>query len=124
MGNRGNIAGIEHNLAQVKLVSGDLKGALALEESAFRHWQGLIHDLGDRVTPDLVRGQAAGLNNLAFMQVQNKQLNLAQENYQKALIIWQQLGDKNGEASSLNNLGYLAFLQGIYPQRSITINGL
>ncbi|WP_237269970.1 CHAT domain-containing tetratricopeptide repeat protein [Synechocystis sp. CACIAM 05] len=115
LGNRGNIAGIEHNLAQVKLASGDLKGALALEESAFQHWQGLIHDLGDRVTPDLVRGQAAGLNNLAFMQVQNKQLNLAQENYQKALIIWQQLGDKNGEASSLNNLGYLAFLQGDVP---------
>ncbi len=115
LGNLGNIAGIEHNLAQVKLASGDLKGALALEESAFRHWQSLIHDLGDRATPDLVRGQAAGLNNLAFMQVQNQQLNAAEENYQKALIIWQQLGDKNGEASSLNNLGYLAFLQGDLP---------
>ena len=115
LGNRGNIAGIEHNLAQVKLASGDLKGALALEDSAFQHWQSLIHDLGDRATPDLVRGQAAGLNNLAFMQVQNKQLNLAQENYQKALTIWQQLGDKNGEASSLNNLGYLAFLRGDLP---------
>ncbi|MBE9202860.1 CHAT domain-containing protein [Synechocystis salina LEGE 06099] len=115
LGNRGNIAGIEHNLAQVKFTSGDIKGALALEESAFQHWQSLINDLGDRATPDLRRGQAAGLNNLAFMQVQNQQLNGAKENYQKALIIWQQLGDKNGEASSLNNLGYLAFLQGDLP---------
>ncbi|MCT0254291.1 CHAT domain-containing protein [Synechocystis sp. CS-94] len=127
LGNWGNVAGIEHNLAQVKLAAGDIDEALALEESAFQHWQSLIDDLGGRATPDLSRGQAAGLNNLAFMQVQNKQFNLAQENYQKALTIWQQLGDKNGEASSLNNLGYLAFSQGDlstavnYYQRALTL---
>ncbi len=111
LGNWANVAGIEHNLAQVKFTNGDVDNALALEESAFQHWQTLIDDLGDRVTPDILRGKGAGLNNLAFMQVQNKKLSLARQNYQQALAIWQQLGDKNGEASSLNNLGYLAFLE-------------
>ncbi len=112
LGNQAMIAGLYENLAQVSLESEDLAQALRLSQQALSQWDQLLAQWGKNAAPEIPRGKATSLNNLAFIYVKQGKRELARRTYGQALSLWQSLGDRRGEASTLNNLGYVYFLGG------------
>ncbi|WP_421658834.1 tetratricopeptide repeat protein [Leptothermofonsia sp. ETS-13] len=109
-----------NNLAGVYLNQGDYDKALKEYNAALKvRWL-----MGDR------RGEATTLNNIGFVcrrtaQHHQSQGNLeksrewyqsAIEHYQSALAIRRMLGDRPGEATTLNNLGFVYRSLAQYPQ--------
>ncbi len=109
-----------NNLAGVYLNQGDYDKALKEYNAALKvRWL-----MGDR------RGEATTLNNIGFVchrtaQYHHSQGNLektrewyqsAIEHYQSALAIRRMLGDRVGEAATLNNLGFVYRNLAQYPQ--------
>ncbi len=101
-------AGIFNNQGRAYSDTGKLEAAAAAYTQALQTVQQVSPEMR-QAAPDaaLALRQAEGraFNNIGFIHAKQQQYAQAIAQYEKALPIWQELGDKRGEASTLTNLG-------------------
>jgi tetratricopeptide (TPR) repeat protein/tRNA A-37 threonylcarbamoyl transferase component Bud32 len=101
-GDRGGVAWVVNNSANVVSDQGDLAGARKMYEEALKIWQ----ETGDK------HGMAAAQNNIAGVFLAEGDLTSAKRMYEKTLAISRETNDKTWMEVALSNLGVIHFTQG------------
>jgi len=102
VGDQNGEANMLRTLGTVKLLEGDLSGAMAFYHNALR----LARQVGNRYS------EAAALNQIATTLERQGKHSAALDSYQSTLAISREIGNKTGEATAINNIANILWARG------------